>query len=132
MLSPADVAGMQATLLESFAHELVIERATDGAADDYNHPAKAWSTLATISGTVMVRTVEEVAQQNDAGAVVSTHEIVILPTDVDEADRIRHDRATCPVPDARDLPDATFQLSGIRNSAGTGIDLALDVRLVAP
>jgi hypothetical protein len=131
VLSAADVASMQATLTESFAHQFVIERNTPGAVDDYNQPAASWATLATISGTVTTRTVEEVAQQNDAGAVVSTHEIVILPTDVVEGDRIRHTKATCPMTDARDLPDALFALVGIRNTAGTGIDYTIDARLVS-
>ncbi|MFZ0324731.1 MAG: head-tail adaptor protein [Actinomycetes bacterium] len=118
--SPADIVSMQATLLESYGHQLVIERATDGALDAYGQPARTYATLATVRGLVQPKTAQEVALTNQAGAVISTHTIYLLPTDVTAADRIRFE------PDDGRL----FQLDGVRDVAGLGIHLELDARLV--
>lgn len=129
-LSSADVVSMQSALAETFLHRLVIERNTPGAADEYNHPAASWAQLAVVNGTVIPLSAEEVARVSEAGTVVSTHTILLSPTDIVEGDRIRHDKAACPITDSRDLAEATFDLVGIRVTAGTGVNLAIDARLV--
>jgi len=130
VLSAADIAAAQSMLKSSFLHRLVIERSTAGAVDDHNNPTRTWAAIATVTGTVVAKTPEEVVQVNEAGAVVGTHKILLLPTDVAEADRVRHDAAACPVPADRDLPDALYEPTGIRNTAGTGINLAIEARQV--
>lgn len=133
-LSSADVTSMQASLAEMFLHRFEIERGADGAEDEYGHPAVDWSQLAVVTGNIIpasrLSAPDEVPQVNEAGAVIVTDTILLLPTDVVEADRIRHVKATCPVPDARDLPDAVYQITGVHNSAGTGLNLAVDVKVI--
>jgi SPP1 family predicted phage head-tail adaptor len=101
-------------------HSLVIERATDGAVDDYNMPAQTWATLETVRGLVMPKTAEEVAQLSQGGPVASDHTIFLYPTDVQEADRIRFD------------PDdgRTYQIDAVRDAAGQGHHLELDAHVV--
>lgn len=106
---------------DQLIHRLVIERATDGAVDEYNQPSRTWAALAAVPGLVQPKTVRELAQLNEAGAVVSTETIYLRPTDVLESDRIRFD------------PDdgRRYQIDGIRDAAGRGHHLELDCRMVA-
>lgn len=107
-------------------HSLVIERATEGVAApgtpeaDYNQPTETYAALATIKGLIQPKTAREVAQFNQAGAVVSTHTVYLRPTDLKAADRIRFD------------PDdgRRFEIDGIRDAAGRGHHLQADARLV--
>lgn len=101
-------------------HRLVIERATDGALDDYGQPARTYATLATVRGLVQPKTTREMELVNQAGPVASTHTIYLLPTDVRAADRIRLD------------PDdgRRFELDGVRDAAGQAHHLECDAQLV--
>jgi head-tail adaptor len=101
-------------------HPLAIERATAGAVDDYNQPSVSWSVLASVRGLVQPKSAREIVQQNDAGAVASTHTIYLPRTDVTAADRIRFD------PDDGRL----FELDAVNDAAGQGHHLEVDARLV--
>lgn len=102
-------------------HRLVIERASDGAVDEWNQPAQTWATLSEVRGLVHPKSVREVAQLNEAGAVVSTHTIYMRPTEVEPADRIRFE------------PDdgRRYEIDGVRDAAGIGHHLEIDARMVA-
>lgn len=103
-------------------HTLVIARATDGAVDDYNQPARAFAPIATVAGLVQPKTAREAAQLNQAGAVVSTYSIYLRPTEVQPADRIT-------VADAGVA--GTYEIDGVLNQAGRNHHLKLDVHMVA-
>jgi head-tail adaptor len=102
-------------------HNLVIERSTAGAEDlDTGHPTYSYATLSAVSGLVQPKSVREVAQLHQAGAVVSDHTIYLLPTAVSEGDRIRFD------------PDdgRRYEIRGVRDAAGIGHHLEIDARMV--
>jgi head-tail adaptor len=117
MLDTLEVTGMQATIAASFPHTLVIERASEGAADDRGVPAQSWATLATVSGRIEPKTVREAMQLSQAGPVVSTHTAYLLPTDIAEGDRIASG-------------GSTYQIDGIRDPDGLGIITVVDAHLV--
>jgi head-tail adaptor len=102
-------------------HSLVIERASDGAPDDYNQPTRTWATLATVAGLVQPKTAREVAQLNQAGPSLATFSIYLRPTDVQKNDRIR-------VADAGVA--ATYEIDGVLNQAGRNHHLKLDAHVV--
>lgn len=102
-------------------HSLVIERATDGAVDEYNQPSRTWSTVAEVPGLVQPKTARELAQLNNAGAVVSTYSIYARPTDVQPSDRIRILSGSMA---------GLYEIDGIRNEAGRDHHLKLDARTV--
>lgn len=120
-LSTADVVSMQSTLTEHFIHSLVIQRATDGAVDEYNNPTRTWATLATVPGLVQPKTARELAQLNQAGPVLSTFTILLLPTDIAPADRITV---------AAGAMAGTYELDGIRNVGGFNLQLEADAHMV--
>lgn len=104
-------------------HTLIIERPTPGAVDDYNQPATTYATLASVPGLVQPKTVREVAQLNQAGAVVSTHTIFLRPTEIQPSDRVRV---------ATGGMAGTYEIDGVRDAAGLGHHLELDCRTVEP
>lgn len=101
-------------------HKLAVERATSGALDEYGQPTRTYATLATFRGRVEAKSAREVAQLNQAGAVVSDHTLRTRPRDLRESDRIRFDPA-----DGR-----LFEITGIRDMAGAGHHLTVDLTLV--
>lgn len=101
-------------------HSLVIEREAAGTVDEYNQPTQTWSTLSEVPGLLQPKTAREVAQLNQAGAVVSTHTIYMRPTEVQPADRIRVVVG----------PPGTYQIDGVRDAAGLGHHLEIDARMV--
>lgn len=101
-------------------HRLAIERATDGAVDEYNQPSRVWSTIAEVPGLIQPKTAREVAQLNQAGAVVSTFTIYLRPTEVQPSDRIT----------AIVGPPGTYEIDGVRDEAGLGHHLKADARQV--
>lgn len=102
-------------------HSLVIERATDGAVDDYNQPSRTWSTLSEVPGLVQPKTARELAQLNNAGAVVSTYSIYARPTEVQPSDRIRVLEGSMA---------GVYEIDGIRDEAGLNHHLKVDARMV--
>ena len=101
-------------------HRLAIERATSGAPDEYGQPARTYATLATFRGRIEPKSAREVAQLSGAGAVVSDHVLRTRPRDLRESDRIRFDPA-----DGR-----LYEITGIRDMAGAGHHLTVDLTLV--
>lgn len=107
--------------MPGLVHRLAVERsAGNGVVDELNHEGRAWSTVATVDGLVQPKRVTEVAQLNEAGAVVSDHTIFLLPVDLREADRIRFE------------PDdgRRYEVRGVRDAAGIGHHLEVDARMV--
>ena len=121
VLSAADVTSMQSTLTEHFIHSLVVSRATAGSVDDYNTPARTWAPLGAVAGLVQPKTAREIAQLNQAGPVVSTYTILLLPIDLEEADRITV--ASGPMA-------GTYEIDGIRNVGGFNLHLEADAHMV--
>lgn len=103
-------------------HDLVIERSTDGAVDDYNQPTVSWATLASVKGLVQPKSAREVAQLNQAGATVSTYTIYLRPTEIQPSDRVTI--AAGPMA-------GTYEIDGIRNASGINHHLEADARMVA-
>lgn len=101
-------------------HSLAIERATSGALDDYGQPSRSYATLATFRGRIEPKTAREVAAISQAGAVVSEHTLRTRPRDLRAADRIRFEPT-----DGR-----LFEITGIRDVAGGGHHLAVDLKLI--
>jgi hypothetical protein len=98
-------------------HTLVIERPTSGAVGERGLPAEPWGVLATVKGLIQPEALV-VAQR---GVAVSDHTAYLLPTDVKGSDRLRFE------------PDdgRRFYVDGVRDAAGIGHHLELDVHLVA-
>jgi hypothetical protein len=97
--------------------------ATDGDLiyDEYGQPVVAYTTLATFRGRLTPKSVREVAQLSQAGAVVGDWTLYTRPRDLREADRIRLD------------PDdgRRFEIVGIRSINARGPHhLEADLRLV--
>ena len=101
-------------------HTLAIERATSGASDEYGQPSRTYATLATFRGRIEPKSAREVAQLNQAGAVISDHTLYARPRDLRESDRIRFDPA-----DGR-----LFEITGIRDMAGAGHHLTVDLAVI--
>ena len=101
-------------------HRLAVERATSGTLDAYGQPARTYATLATFRGRIEPKSAREVAALSGAGAVVSDHTLYARPRDLRESDRIRFEPA-----DGR-----LFEITGIRDSAGAGHHLTVDLTLI--
>jgi hypothetical protein len=100
---------------------LVIERVTNGTEDAYGMPAQTWAAYGDpVRGSVQPKSARELAQLSQGGPIASDHTIYVLPTDVQEADRIRFD------PDDGRL----YQVDGVRDAAGVGHHLEIDAHMV--
>lgn len=117
-------------------HDLTIERPEhlllggEEELDDYGQPVREFITLASVKGLPQPKGAREKALISQAGVALSDYTVYLFPTDLTNADRIRHTAAECGVVDA-DLPDAIFELTGYpRNAAGVGHHLEVDCRLV--
>lgn len=111
-----------------FRQRLLIERTAvlteDGEpiVNDRNQESVEWRSLGEVPGLIQPKTAQEMAQFNEAGAVVSDHTAFLPPTDLREADRLRL------VPDDGRI----FEITGIRDAAGLGHHLEVDARVVTP
>ena len=101
-------------------HTLAVERATSGALGPYGQPSRTFTTLATFRGRLEPKSAREVAALHGAGAVVSDHILRTQPRDLRASDRIRFE------------PDdgRRFEITGIRDPAGSGHHLTIDLTLV--
>jgi hypothetical protein len=112
-------------------HVVHLERDVDsGTEDEYGHSTTIPSVGEDFRASIQPKSAREVALISQAGAPIGDWTIFLLPRDVDTADKIVHDSSTCPIREAADLPDATFELTGVRNAAGVGHHLEVDARLV--
>ena len=101
-------------------HRLAVERATSGAEDEYGQPTRTYATLATFRGRIEPKSAREVAALSGAGAIVSDHVLRMRPRDLRAGDRIRFEPT-----DGR-----TFEITGIRDMAGAGHHLTVDLTLI--
>jgi hypothetical protein len=112
-------------------HVVHLERdETTGTEDDYGHAVTAPATGEDFRANIQPKSAREVALLSQAGAAIGDWTIFTLPRLIVPADKVIHDSSTCPVAEAADLPDATFELTGVRNAAGLGHHLEIDARLV--
>ena len=111
-------------------HTLSVVRQVDtDDLDDYGQPITS-STTRTVTGLPQPKRIREVAAIHQAGAPVGSWTIFVSMDDVLEADAVDHLIATCPVPDANDLPDMHWEITGVRNAAGLGHHLEVDASVV--
>ena len=101
-----------------YPHSLTIERATEGALDDYRMPAQTWATLTTTPGWVQPKSATDMAMMSQGGPVSSTHTIYLPVIDLRESDRIMYD-------------GKQYEVVGVRDAAGIGHHLEVDATLVA-
>lgn len=101
-------------------HALAVERATSGADDEYGQPTRTYATLDTFRGRVEPKSAREVGLLSQAGAVVSDHTLYTRPRDIRESDRISFN------------PDdgRNYEITGIRDPAGAGHHLTVDLTLI--
>lgn len=95
--------------------------AADGDLDDYGQPVAGEPTVVTCRGLVQPKSAREVAQTNQAGAMVADHTIFLLPQTLSGAAYIRFD------PDDGDR----YEITGIRSfDFGTAPHLEVDARRI--
>jgi len=120
-------------------HDLLIERpehliAGGEELEDDEYPGEVlrdFVPLASVKGLPQPKSAREKALISQAGVALSDYTVYLFPTDLTNADRIRHTASACGVV-AADLPDAIFELVGMpRNAAGVGHHLEVDCRFVA-
>lgn len=115
-------------LLDHIVHiERDVETATK---DDYGQPIVEHQIGENFAAALQQRKAYEVALISQAGADIGSWVIYTLPRLVDTADKIIHDSSACPKAEGRDLPDATYEVTGVRNESGRGHHLAIDAKLV--
>ena len=119
----------------SFASRLIhtvhLERdVATGTEDEYGQPVNETEVGENFRAAIQPKTAREVALVTQAGAPFTDTTIFCLPRVMTTADKIVHDASSCPVVAARDLPDGTYELSGIRNAAGLGHHLELDAKVI--
>jgi len=101
----------------------------DDVLDELGQPTFVTDTVASdVPAGIQPKSAREVAATHEAGAVPSDTRIYLLPRDVTTADAVYHDPAACPM--AKDLPEATYNIVGLRDAAGAGHHIELDAKLV--
>lgn len=112
-------------------HRVHIRRDADtGPDDDYGHPVTVAEIGETFAAAIQPKGAREVAALSQAGTPIGDFTLYLLPRRLTTADAIVHDSSGCPKPDAQDLPDCRFEITGIRNAAGRGHHLEADVRMI--
>lgn len=106
----------------------IIRQDKTGAESDYGHPVTEDQVLSTVKAAIQPRNGREADLVSQGGPAVGDHVIFLLPTDLTTADAILHDHLACPV--TADMPSARFEIEVIRNAAGLGHHLEVDVTLV--
>lgn len=97
--------------------------------DDYGQPVRVASTIATnVPAGIQPKGSREVADISQAGVVPSTHTIYLLPRDISTADAIVHDASACPM--TTDLPDGTYNVTGLRDEVGAAHHIRIDAQLI--
>lgn len=110
-------------------HRVHIVRRVDGVDDSYGQPTQTDEIGETFAAAIQPKSVREVVAISQAGAAIGDYTIFLAPRLLTEADVIVHDTATCPKPDVADFADCRFEVTGVRNAAGIGHHLEVDVRL---
>lgn len=102
-------------------HTVAIERATDGAVDDYNNPSRTFAAIATVGALIQPKSGRELAQLNDAGRVRGEYRVFMPITDVTEGDHL-----------VRQTPAEVYEITFVADAAGVGHHLELDANRVYP
>lgn len=111
-------------------HTLSVVTLVDtGEVDDYNQPVMT-TTTRSVNGLPQPKRIREVTAIHESGATIGTWTVFLGMDTVEEDDTITHVQATCPVPDAIDLPDLRWNVTGSRNPAGVGHHLEVDATAV--
>ena len=77
-------------LTDRLIHSLAIVAPTDGGTvDDYNQPVAGTPTTTLVSGFLFPRRADEVAQANQAGAMVADHDVVFVERTIPDEGYIR-------------------------------------------
>lgn len=112
-------------------HSVSIRRATQGTLDDYGQPSLTWNTLATVPARIYPKPtrlgggqVEEVTTHG-GGTSITDHTVAMRPTTIASADRLLAVSAGIHT-------GKTFEVLMVRDAAGHGHHMELDVRLVEP
>lgn len=114
-------------------HRVAIVSAREtGAEDEYGRPVTIPHTVVDVAAAIQPKTAREMAAISEAGAALGDWTIYTLPRAINAGEHIVHDSSDCPVPESADIPDARFELVGVRNAAGLGHHLELDAKLVGP
>jgi SPP1 family predicted phage head-tail adaptor len=99
-------------------HAIVIERATGGTRDERGAPTQTWATSSTVAASVQPLSDRDLVQLGQGGPVASTYKVYVPSgTDVTQADRLKEG-------------SRLLQIDGIRDQAGAGHHLRLDVHEV--
>jgi len=100
---------------------VVISREGTGEFNDYNQEVMAESAGDVLAARVTPKGGEEMAQFNQAGAIVTDHTMRVGPTSISGGDVVRHD------------PDdgRRYEVVGVRDAAGMGHHLIVDLRMVS-
>lgn len=69
-------------------HTVEIQRAIEGARNEYGIPSSTWHTLAVVRGWVQPVARREVTEDSEGGALRADYRLFMLPTSLTEADRI--------------------------------------------
>lgn len=116
---------------DRLTHIVHLVRDVDAGSDDeYGQPVTVEEVGEDFRAAIQPKTAREIALISQAGAAIGDWTIFLLPRVVTPADKVIHESSACPVREGADLPDATFELTGVRNAAGLGHHLELDARLV--
>jgi hypothetical protein len=107
----------------------VVSEVDTGDLDDYGQPITSTLTR-SVSGLPQPKRIREVTRIHESGAVIGSWTVFLAMDTVTEADIITHTKVTCPVPDANDLPDTRWNITGVRNAAGIGHHLEVDASVV--
>lgn len=100
-------------------HAVSIQRATIGAADDYNQPSRTYAEVATAQALIQPISGIEAAGVTNAGPVRGDYRIFMFPADVREGDRIVHG-------------SEIYELTFVADAAGAGRHLEIDANRVSP
>ncbi len=108
----------------------LVRDVTTGTDDEYGQPTTTLDVGEDFRAAIQPKSAREIALISQAGAAIGDWTIFLLPRVVTPADKVIHESEVCPVREEADLPDATFELTGVRNAAGLGHHLELDARLI--
>lgn len=108
----------------------IVRDVPTGSLDAQRHETVAATTIASaVPAAIQPTSDRERAQQADAGVVASDFTVFLRHRSLTDQDRIVHVAASCPM--APDLPDATYLVRGIRDAAGLGHHLEVNVTTIA-
>lgn len=100
-------------------HDVVVQRATEGARDERGNPALTWSTLRTIRGWYQPKSRSERDEAGPGGAVAERGVVFVKPTDLTESDRLV-------------IGGTTYGIESVHDAAGKGHHYEVAVHRAEP